>query len=205
MQGRRTGTPGNVKGNAYIVSEVQRLGLKPAGDAGGYLQKVPLVSFAVDSSRATLMSGSSQLALWKDYYPYQAQFEVPARPIDGSPLVYIGGPGDSATVPSRESLQGKIVVYNSGATGNNLDAPDLRPAGRLGLISGIMVTGADPVIALFGQVFRTPRIASQAEPRGSSRSHPAAAHHPALGQHSDALREAARPAPARRDRRHPSG
>jgi hypothetical protein len=158
MQGRRTGTPGNVKGNAYIVSEVQRLGLKPAGDAGGYLQKVPLVSFTVDTSRATLTAGSNQLAVWKDYHPYQAQFEVPARPIDGSPLVYIGGPGDSAAVPSRESLQGKIVVYNSGATGNNLGAPDLNPAGRLGLISGIMVTGADPVIALFEQVFRAPRI-----------------------------------------------
>jgi hypothetical protein len=158
MQGRRAGTPGNVKGNAYIVSEVRRLGLKPAGDAGGYLQKVPLVSHTVDSSRATLTSGSSRLALWKDYYPYQAQFEVPARPIDGSPLVYIGGPGDSATVPSRESLQGKIVVYNSGATGNNLGAPDLHPAGRLGLISGIIVTGVDPVIALFESVFRTPRI-----------------------------------------------
>jgi hypothetical protein len=50
------------------------------------------------------------------------------------------------------------VVYNSGATGNNLGAPDLHPAGRLGLISGIIVTGVDPVIALFESVFRTPRI-----------------------------------------------
>ena len=42
MQGRRTGTPGNAKGNAYIVSELQRIGLRPAGDAGGFLQRVPL-------------------------------------------------------------------------------------------------------------------------------------------------------------------
>jgi hypothetical protein len=158
MQGRQAGTPGNARGNAYIVSEVQRLGLKPAGDAGGYLQKVPLTSYAVDSSRATLTSGSNELALWTDYYPYQAQFEVPARPIDSSSLVYIGGPSDSAAIPSRESLQGKIVVYNSGATGSNLGAPDLHPAGRLGLISGIMVTGVDTVIATFEQLFRTPRM-----------------------------------------------
>ncbi len=158
MQGRRTGTPGNVKGNAYIVSELRRLGLKPAGDTGGYLQKVPLSSYTADSSRATLTVGSNELALWNDYHPYQAQFEVPARPINGSSLVYIGGPADSAAVPPREALQGKVVVYNSGASGNNLGAPDLHPAGPLGLISGIAVTGVDTVIATFQQVFRTPRL-----------------------------------------------
>jgi hypothetical protein len=158
MQGRRTGTPGNVKGNAYIVSEVRRLGLKPAGDTGGYLQKVPLSSYTADSSRATLRIRSTDLVLWKDYHPYQAEFGVPARPINGSSLVYIGGPSDSATVPPRESLQGKVVVYNSGASGNTLGAPDLHPAGRLGLVSGIMVTGVDTVIATFEQVFRTPRL-----------------------------------------------
>jgi hypothetical protein len=158
MQGRRTGTPGNVKGNAYIVSEVRRLGLKPAGDTGGYLQKVPLSSYAPDSSRATLRVGSSELVLWKDYHPYQAQFEVPARPINGTSLVYIGGPSDSSALPPREALEGKVVVYNSGTSGNNLGAPDLHPAGRLGLVSGIAVTGVDTVIATFEQVFRTPRI-----------------------------------------------
>jgi hypothetical protein len=158
MQGRRTATPGNVKGNAYIVSEVRRLGLKPAGDTGGYLQKVPLSTYVADSSRATLRVGSSELVLWKDYHPYQAQFEVPARPINGSSVVYIGGPSDSSALPPREALEGKVVVYNSGASGNNLGAPDLHPAGRLGLVSGIAVTGVDTVIATFEQVFRTPRI-----------------------------------------------
>jgi hypothetical protein len=163
MQGRRTGTPGNVKGNAYLVSEARRLGLKPAGDTGGYLQKVPLSSYTVDSTRATLKVGSNELVLWKDYHPYQAQFEVPARPINGASLVYIGGPSDSAALPPREALQGKVVVYNSGASGNSLGAPDLHPAGRLGLISGIAVTGVDTVIATFQQVFRTPRIVVKEE------------------------------------------
>ena len=47
MQGRRTGTPGNAKGNAYIASEVQRLGLGPRATRGTFLQKVPLSSYAV--------------------------------------------------------------------------------------------------------------------------------------------------------------
>jgi hypothetical protein len=158
MMGRRTGTAGNAKGNAYIVSELRRLGLRPAGDSGSFLQKVPLSSYAADSSRATLRSSSGELALWTDYYPYQAQFEVPARPINGSSLVYIGGPSDSTALPPREALQGKLVVYNSSASGNTLGAPDLSPSGRLGLISGIVVTGVDTLIATFDQMFRTPRI-----------------------------------------------
>ena len=51
MQGRRTGTPGNVKGNAYIAGELRRLGLRPAGDTGSYLQRVPLVSYAAVQRR----------------------------------------------------------------------------------------------------------------------------------------------------------
>jgi hypothetical protein len=34
MQGRRAGTLGNQRGNAYIAAELRRLGLKPAGIRG---------------------------------------------------------------------------------------------------------------------------------------------------------------------------
>ncbi|HEX2220830.1 MAG TPA: M20/M25/M40 family metallo-hydrolase [Gemmatimonadales bacterium] len=158
MQGRRTGTLGNTRGNAYIVSELRRLGLRPAGDTGSYLQHVPLSSYAVDSATATLRVGTGELVLWRDYHPYQAEFQVPARPIDGAELVYIGGPADSASLPSREALEGKVVVYNSGSSGNTLGTPDMHPEGPLGLIAGIAVTGVDTLIATFQEVFRTPRI-----------------------------------------------
>src|SRR5438132_10411527 len=36
MMGRRIGEIGNYKGTAYIASEFQRLGLRPAGDGGTY-------------------------------------------------------------------------------------------------------------------------------------------------------------------------
>jgi hypothetical protein len=158
MQGRRTGTPGNVKGNAYITSELRRLGLRPAGDTGSYLQRVPLMSYAADSAHATLRVASGELALWHDYHPYQAQFEVPARPINGAELVYIGSGADSASTPSREALQGKVVVYNSSGSGTTLDVPDINPQGNLGLIAGVAVTGVDTLISMFEQVFRTPHI-----------------------------------------------
>jgi hypothetical protein len=158
MQGRRTGTPGNAKGNAYIAAELGRLGLTPAGDSGSFLQRVPLLRYRVDSARATLRAGSGALALW-EYYPYQPDFRLPVRPVSGAPVVYIGGASDTAAVPPRDSLRGKVVLVRSKPTaGNTLHAPDLSPAGRLGLIAGIMITGVDPVIASFHQVLRTPPL-----------------------------------------------
>ena len=158
MQGRRTGTPGNAKGNAYIAAELRRLGLKPAGDSGSFLQRVPLMRFRVDSAGATLRAGSASLALW-EYYPYQPDFHVPVRPVSGAPVVYIGGAADASSLPPRDSLKGKVVLFRSDVDGGNtLGAPDLSPGGSLGLIAGIMVTGADPLIATFDQVFRTPPL-----------------------------------------------
>ena len=158
MQGRRTGTPGNAKGNAYIAAELRRLGLRPAGDSGSFLQRVPLMRFRVDSAGATLRAGSASLALW-EYYPYQPDFHVPVRPVSGAPVVYIGGAADATSLPPRDSLKGKVVLFRSDVDGGNtLGAPDLSPGGSLGLIAGIMVTGADPLIATFDQVFRTPPL-----------------------------------------------
>ncbi|HEU4631776.1 MAG TPA: M20/M25/M40 family metallo-hydrolase [Gemmatimonadaceae bacterium] len=42
LQGRRTATPGSEKAARLIAEEFRRIGLQPAGDSGGYLQRVPL-------------------------------------------------------------------------------------------------------------------------------------------------------------------
>ncbi len=165
MGGRRTGSPGNVKGNAYIAAEVARLGLRPAGDSGTYLQRVPLTSHAVDPAKATLRAGAAALTVFEDYFPYQPTFEVPARPLDGAPVVYIGGITDTAGLPPREELQGKVVVFRNDAAGNTtVGSPDLSPDGRLGLISGIAITGLDPLIGTFGQQLRAPTLTLQSNP-----------------------------------------
>jgi hypothetical protein len=170
MQGRRAGTPGNVRGNAYLVAEATRLGLKPAGDSGRFLQRVPLVSYALDSAAAVLHAGSAALAPFVDYTPYQPIFAVPARPVAGAPVVYLGTKHDSASYPSREALKGKVVLFRSSATGNSLGAPDLSPQGRLGLIAGIAITEIDPLLAQFADLFRTPKL----EIKGSIQAPPGA-------------------------------
>ncbi len=158
MAGRRTGTPGNVKGNAYIAAELARLGLKPAGEGGTYLQPVPLTRYAVADGAGTLRAGDAELAAFEDYHPYQTVFEVPARPIEGAQLVYVGGFGDSASIPPREALQGKVVVFRSAPGSPGIAPPDLSPPGRLGLIAGIMITEIDPVIGKYREVFRSPHL-----------------------------------------------
>ncbi len=45
MQGRRTASSGELRAARYIVSEMQAVGLTPAGDSG-YVQRVPLVATA---------------------------------------------------------------------------------------------------------------------------------------------------------------
>jgi len=158
MQGRRAGTLGNQRGNAYIAAELRRLGLKPAGDQGTYLQRVPLISYAIDPARATLRAGSERLIPFRDYYPYQAEFDIPSRSIRGAPLVYIGGKSDSANLPPREALRGKVVVFRSPATGPSLGAPDLSPDGRLGSIAGIAVTQIDELLSSYDQYLRAPHL-----------------------------------------------
>ena len=158
MQGRRAGTPGNVRGNAYIAGELARLGLRPGGDDGGYLQRVPLASYSLDTAKATLRAGPAELAVFRDYYPYQPTFAVPARRLAGASVVYIGGLADSASIPSREALQGKLVVFRSEANGNSLGGPDLHPQGRLGLVAGIAITQIDPLLGQFADYLRGPRL-----------------------------------------------
>jgi hypothetical protein len=195
MQGRRAGTPGNVRGNAYIATELARLGVRPAGDSGGYLQRIPLASYTLDTAKSTLRSGEASLAAFRDYFPYQPTFVVPVRPIDGAQVVYIGTLADSASLPTREALKGKVVVFRSGASSNSLGAPDLGPQGRLGQIAGIVVTQIDPLLAQFAEVLKAPRLELEEElqlPPGATQPRmlflPTASVEKLLGKPLDALR-----------------
>lgn len=55
LAGREPGTPGYALAARYVASQLQALGLRPAGEAGTYFQKVPLVG-------AKLLSGTVELS-----------------------------------------------------------------------------------------------------------------------------------------------
>ena len=158
MLGRRAGTAGNMRGNAYIAGELARLGLKPAGDSSSFFQRVPLESHALDTSRTALQAGGTKLAPFADFFPYQQTFAVPVRPLDGAQIVYLGAAADSAKWPAREALQGKLVVFRNAGDGNGIATPDLGPQGRFGQVAGIAVTHIDPLLGQFADYLRAPRI-----------------------------------------------
>jgi hypothetical protein len=62
MMGRQVGTEYNLKGTDYIAREVQRLGLLPAGENGGYFQNIPLYTHSVDTVASTMKAGGKTLA-----------------------------------------------------------------------------------------------------------------------------------------------
>ena len=57
MRGRLTGTPDNVKATRYIADELRTLGLRPGGDNGTFLQRVPLSRMMLDSGASSVTLG----------------------------------------------------------------------------------------------------------------------------------------------------
>src|SRR5580698_9778751 len=58
MGGRLPGSRGNIEVTDYIASEFKRLGLQPAGDSGGYLQYVPMISSRLDTTEHLTVNGA---------------------------------------------------------------------------------------------------------------------------------------------------
>ncbi len=112
MQGRRVATVGNMMGTAYIAAELKRLGVEPAGDNGGYFQRLPYVTrnFA---SNSTLSAGGTALAFNADFVPIVGA-RVP-KAIMNAPVIYGGVEGDTATQITPAQAAGKFVILSAGA------------------------------------------------------------------------------------------
>jgi Zn-dependent M28 family amino/carboxypeptidase len=119
MEGRLTGSPGYQRAADYVVSQLQAIGLEPAGTEG-FLQPVAFEEQFVDSagSSAALVAGgrSTALSIPGDIIIGRGEGRRPGR-IE-APLVFVGyglhipeaGHDDFAGV----DLEGKIAVVISG-------------------------------------------------------------------------------------------
>ena len=108
MMGREAGTPGNFKATTYIAGQVEKMGLKPAGDGGTYFQTIPLKTRAVDSS-SSLTAGGAALTYGADW---AVRGSAPMT-LSSVPAVFGGALGDSQTV-SPADMKGKLVVFALG-------------------------------------------------------------------------------------------
>jgi hypothetical protein len=92
LRGREVGTPGIDAAARYLVAEIERLGLRPAGDDGGYLHRVPLERRRMEANLSVSTSeGRSAL--------------------DGSDAVFVSGIGG---LPEASRLEGSGSLVFAG-------------------------------------------------------------------------------------------
>jgi len=119
LEGRETGSPGERKAQAFIVDELQRLGIEPAGTEGFY-QSVSFVQRDIvekDSSLTLLRNGAVEpLTLGDEAY---LSTRIDLAPQTEAPLVFVGY---GLNIPERGyndlaglDLKGKIAVIFSGS------------------------------------------------------------------------------------------
>lgn len=111
MMGRQVGTIYNDMGTAYIESEVRRLGLQPAGDNGGYFQKLPLFTRQLDSASVVMADGKRFLA----GTDFVATAGGPFANVRDAQVVYVGATLDTGAVLSEDEARGKVLVFVPGS------------------------------------------------------------------------------------------
>jgi Zn-dependent M28 family amino/carboxypeptidase len=120
LQGRETGSLGLREAESYVVEQLKKAGLEPAGDSGGFYQRVELESRQVvekDSSAALVRDGKVEpLVLGRDAI---LSPRVDLAPEVEAPLVFVGY---GLRVPEKGyddlaglDLAGKVAVMVSGS------------------------------------------------------------------------------------------
>ena len=121
LEGRETGSEGLRKAEAYVVDQLTKAGLQPAG-VDGFYQPVKFVSREIvekDSSTALVSKGKVEpLTLGEDAY-FNTRVDLAPEEIN-APLVFVGY---GLKIPETHyddlaglDLKGKIVVYLAGST-----------------------------------------------------------------------------------------
>src|SRR3954454_998937 len=116
LAGRAPGGPGEAGTIAWLTAQFKALGLKPAGEKGGWTQAVPLIRFTVapDAKFSLTAGGRTQpLAETREIMAW-TQRPTDRVAIAGAPLVFVGY---GVTAPERGwddfkgvDLKGKIAV-----------------------------------------------------------------------------------------------
>ena len=134
MEGRDTGSPAFERAARLVASKFAAAGLRPAGENGGWFQRVPMHEVAV--TRATIRVGDRPLAFLHDLMV--APTAAMPRRID-APLAY----GGYCAPAALAAVGGRIVIchgtHRPGLPSAAQREAAVRAAGALG-----MMTIADP-------------------------------------------------------------
>jgi hypothetical protein len=113
MFGRKIGELGNYKATAYIASEFQRLGLKPAGENGTYFQILPWGTLVVDASKSKVSVGDEALTPRTDWVPAAGRDFTDAVSLSNVPTYFAGRWGDTMTVFDTAAVRGKVLIFSA--------------------------------------------------------------------------------------------
>src|SRR2546427_13288403 len=97
MRGRNTPSPELEKVAAYVAGEFKRVGLRPGGDSGAFLQRYGILHEQLDTAASALViAGRTTVTLKAGVEVNLLPFApLPRRELAG-PVVVFAGPADSA-------------------------------------------------------------------------------------------------------------
>ncbi|HXH15131.1 MAG TPA: M28 family metallopeptidase [Sphingomonas sp.] len=120
MKGREAGSPEFDIAAQYVAAQFYAAGLRPGGDAAGYLQTVPLVSYKAASKGDFVWTGrgaAQPLVFGQDYVP--SANGAKAETSVSAPVVFVGYGIDAPQYGQDDykgvDVRGKIVAYFGGA------------------------------------------------------------------------------------------
>ncbi|WP_294289732.1 M28 family metallopeptidase, partial [uncultured Sphingomonas sp.] len=121
MKGRDAGSPEYDIAAQYVASQFYAAGLRPMGDEGSYLQKVPLITVKAKDqgslSYQPAKGAAVPMTFGKDYVP-GTNPSKPATKVD-APLAFVGfgivEPGSKRDDYAGVDVKGKIVLLFGGA------------------------------------------------------------------------------------------
>jgi Zn-dependent M28 family amino/carboxypeptidase len=91
LEGRGTGQRGGDVAAQYIATQFALYGLKPAGDNGGYMQRVPMVGVTTDPSSSVTLIWNDKPNVLRQYEDIVAMDETQSAANDlDAPIVYVG-------------------------------------------------------------------------------------------------------------------
>ncbi|HWS99119.1 MAG TPA: M28 family peptidase [Pyrinomonadaceae bacterium] len=147
MEGRGTAQPGGDRAAKYIADRFSKLGLKPLGDAGTYLQAVSFKSSQV-APESFVKAGDAALAFGTEFVPAPPYTSELSEASGG--LVFIGY-GMTSPEFKRDDLagldvKGKVVVVVGGTPKGVDEAAWKKAASGQAVIGSLMGKGAAAII-----------------------------------------------------------
>ncbi len=171
MEGRNSPLASHARGTAYIVRELQRLRIAPAGPLGSYYQHLPYVQRSLASTTSLTVNGQA-LTLGRDFTVASRGM---TRIVDDAEVIYAGEANDEAGMipaawgngrfvivvpppPAEPNTSGVVVVGGRGAGGGpgagQAVNPTARYAGAVAIATVVPDVNNPPATGGFGRFGR---------------------------------------------------